>query len=212
MTDLSQVSINLQKLMAEANISSVDLSKRTDIPTDTIKKIKTGKNPNPTIATLRPIAEYFKISVSQLIGDYNYLSNKTAIKLDGKVKNEILNIPLISWEDTINSSPTKSPIDYCTILGYKLSKSSFALKINNDHYGIHREGEIIFIDPEMQPQNKDYLLVHKTGAKIPDIKRLLIHEDTMYLQAIIYDINRTKELNQDYKILGVIAGYEKFSR
>jgi transcriptional regulator with XRE-family HTH domain len=212
MTNLNDLSINLQRLMLEANISSVELSKRINIPTDTIKKIKAGKNINPTIETLKPIAEYFKISVSQLIGDYNYLSNKTSIKLNNKIDNEILNIPVITWEDALNCYSVKNPTDYCTILGYKLSKSSFALKIDNNNYGIHRNGELIFVDPEMKPIDKDYLLVHKIGAKIPDIKKLLIHEDIMYLQVIIYDTNHTIELTQDYKILGVLVGYEKFSR
>ena len=60
---------NLNFLMTKNVLNASELARSTGLPASTIKKIRNHDNPNPTLATLRPLAQYFSISLSQLIGD-----------------------------------------------------------------------------------------------------------------------------------------------
>lgn len=59
----------LTELMARERLSDNDLAARTGVPQPTISRIKSGDSRDPRDSTLRPLAEYFRISLSQLRGD-----------------------------------------------------------------------------------------------------------------------------------------------
>lgn len=58
---------NIRNLREKKGISQDRLSKITDLSLNTIVKIESGKNPNPTINTLYKIAKSFKVKVDDLI-------------------------------------------------------------------------------------------------------------------------------------------------
>lgn len=66
---MNKLGPNLKKLLVKSNLSENELSRRTGIPQQIINRILLGQNKNPKIATLIPLANYFMISISQLIGD-----------------------------------------------------------------------------------------------------------------------------------------------
>lgn len=57
---------NIKKLRQQKGISQDRLSKDSDLALNTIVKIETGDNPNPTVETLQSIARALNISVSSL--------------------------------------------------------------------------------------------------------------------------------------------------
>ena len=59
----------LASLMHKHHIDDAELSKATGIPASTISRMPLNSNANPTAASLRPIARFFNISISQLLGD-----------------------------------------------------------------------------------------------------------------------------------------------
>lgn len=59
---------NIRILREKRGISQDRLSKMADLSLNTIVKIESGKNPNPTIKTLYKIAQSFKVRVDDLIG------------------------------------------------------------------------------------------------------------------------------------------------
>lgn len=59
----------LRNLMLNAKISEYELAKKTGVPQPSINKILNGKNTNPKISTLRPLAQHFMITISELIGE-----------------------------------------------------------------------------------------------------------------------------------------------
>lgn len=61
--------IILQALLDEAGINSFELSKRTDLPYSSINKMLNKPYYSPTLETLKTIANYFDVSIEQLIGD-----------------------------------------------------------------------------------------------------------------------------------------------
>ena len=61
------LSKNLKKLREQRGLSQDRLAKLADIANNTIIKIEQGENQNPTLDTLKKIAQAFEVSVDDLI-------------------------------------------------------------------------------------------------------------------------------------------------
>jgi transcriptional regulator with XRE-family HTH domain len=206
--DLAQ---NLHRLMSNARISSSELARRISVPSDTIKKIRTSKNTNPTLATLKPIANYFNITISQLIGECQGLINELPGTLDNDIKDGLCKIPVISWKDAPLWPNIKNTIkSFYSILGHNLSKLAYGVKIENGDYKAFEIGTVLVVDPEIKYTNNGYVLTHKLNQDTPTIKKLLKNENNYYLETIIYGLNIVQPIAPDDILLGVIIGYEKW--
>ena len=62
----SIISRNIRRIRKKKGISQDRLSKQADLALNTVVKIETGENPNPTVETLQKIANAFGISVGNL--------------------------------------------------------------------------------------------------------------------------------------------------
>jgi len=60
------VSENIRKIRQKKGMSQDRLSKEADLALNTIVKIETGENPNPTVETLEKIAKALGVSVADL--------------------------------------------------------------------------------------------------------------------------------------------------
>lgn len=65
----NKVSNSIRKIRQKKGISQDRLSKEADLALNTIVKIETGENPNPTVETLEKIAKALGISVADLFKD-----------------------------------------------------------------------------------------------------------------------------------------------
>lgn len=63
------VSEILSGLMARQGLTDNELADRSGIPQPTISRIRNGESRDPRDSTLRPLAHYFGLTVSQLRGD-----------------------------------------------------------------------------------------------------------------------------------------------
>jgi transcriptional regulator with XRE-family HTH domain len=63
----STIALNIKKYRQKINVSQDRLSKMADVTYNTIIKIESGANKNPTIETLAKIAKALKVSVDDLI-------------------------------------------------------------------------------------------------------------------------------------------------
>jgi transcriptional regulator with XRE-family HTH domain len=66
---VNKVSDNIRKLRQKKGMSQDRLSKEADLALNTIVKIETGENPNPTVETLEKIAKALGVSVADLFKD-----------------------------------------------------------------------------------------------------------------------------------------------
>ncbi len=62
----NNISKNIRRIRQEKGMSQDRLSKKADLALNTIVKIETGENPNPTAETLKKIAKALDISVGDL--------------------------------------------------------------------------------------------------------------------------------------------------
>lgn len=191
-SDSNALSKNLEFLLKKNGLSLSQLSQACGVDKPIISRILNGKTTNPQVDTLKPIAEFFDITIDQLIG-----VGKTAAEKQYGVVVPIdrLLVPLIEWKhipywrEIKDSYNPKKTID-ARITG---SKDSFAIEIDNNKYEpVFSCGCIIIIDPSIDPKNRDYILTSDENSALPTIEQLIIENDKTFLKTIDSKLNIKK--------------------
>lgn len=76
----------LARLMSQAGLTNNELADKTGIPQPTISRILRNESRDPRDSTLRPLAKYFGITVSQLRGDVPLPSSQVRISANDDVQ------------------------------------------------------------------------------------------------------------------------------
>jgi len=100
MKTTSSMSKILKGLMAELGINESELARRTGVGQPVVHRICSGETDNPKVATLSPIANFFAISISQLIGD----EPLSADRIPGTFNPDAQGwrqIPLLTWPQVL---------------------------------------------------------------------------------------------------------------
>ena len=203
---MKKLSSNLKGLMAEIHISESELARRTSIGQPVIHRIASGETDNPKVATLSPIANFFAISISQLIGDEPLPEHRLPGTFNPGVSGW-MQIPLLTWEQAVewpdlkdHSKPTQSISTDMT-----LSAHAYALVVRDTTMEPRfPEGTILVIDPSLEPRDRDYGIVYVEGNKLPTFKQILIDGDATYLKPLNPDF-KTVLLDKKHKFLGVMV-------
>ncbi|MCX7124282.1 MAG: helix-turn-helix transcriptional regulator [Gammaproteobacteria bacterium] len=77
----------ISSLLDDCNVSETEICRQTNLPRATIYRLKEGLV-DPRLSTLKTFADFFKISIDQLIGEKE-INNKTPCKS--------FNIPIMQW-------------------------------------------------------------------------------------------------------------------
>jgi len=75
---METLSAILSHLMSEKGIKSAELARKTGIGQPVIYRLMTGTTDNPQVLTLKPIADFFGISIDQLLG-FTPLTNQKSL-------------------------------------------------------------------------------------------------------------------------------------
>ncbi|HON21908.1 MAG TPA: helix-turn-helix transcriptional regulator [Candidatus Paceibacterota bacterium] len=62
----NSVSKNIRRIRQAKGMSQDRLSKKADLALNTIVKVETGENPNPTVETLKKIAKALGVTIGDL--------------------------------------------------------------------------------------------------------------------------------------------------
>jgi SOS-response transcriptional repressor LexA len=199
---------NLNLLMTEAQLNAEELSRRIGLPASTIKKIRNNDDPNPTLSTLTPLAKYFSLTISQLVGDEPFPESR--IPGSYKVNPQKLNhIPLVSWQEAIIWPIEDNNIVRPTITTeYEYSKDAYALIVEEDYWENLSKDTVLLVDPALQAEHRDFIIVYKNDSKIPTLKQVLFDEGHMYLKPVTQQYN-IAILTPEHRILGVVVEYKK---
>ncbi|HLB42669.1 MAG TPA: helix-turn-helix transcriptional regulator [Gammaproteobacteria bacterium] len=65
---MENLSTILSHLMSEKGIKSAELARKTGIGQPVVYRLMTGVTENPQVLTLKPIADFFGVSLDQLLG------------------------------------------------------------------------------------------------------------------------------------------------
>jgi SOS-response transcriptional repressor LexA len=170
-----------------------DLARALNIPSPTIHRLVKGKSTRPHASSLEPIANFFSITVEQLLGEETLpkLINNEEITLP--VKSDITIVPIIAWEDIYNikEAKTKSKNNVAVIGN---SHDDYFALIMNDHSMemLFPKRTILIFDPHKKPTDRSFVLVKLAGIETPIFRQLLVDVDHQYLKPLNPDLNMYK--------------------
>jgi len=67
MSTNENLSKNMERLRKQKGLSQEKLARLADVANNTVIKMESGENKNPTLETLRKVAKAFDVSVDELI-------------------------------------------------------------------------------------------------------------------------------------------------
>ena len=191
--------------MDKSQVSITQLHKNTGVPITSIQRMRSDPTANPTIASLKPIADFFNISINQLIGEDPLTENEFAgVYIENKI--EWASIPLITWKQVVswpnNYDKAKKYTLIATDIG--VGKNAYALKVLDEMEDGFRKGSMIIVDPNIEPNDMDYVIAHKVGSAEASLKNFRVYDGEIYLKPLNKHFNSTV-FNQDYKVLGTVV-------
>lgn len=197
---LETLSKNVNRLMENEHISASELGRRINLPASTIKKIRNCDAPNPTVATLLPIARYFSLTLSQLVGDENMPYHA--------IHGTLQKIPVLSWEEVISHTQNPVRISKTMSLDPPESPSAYALVVEQNNLDNLSEGTVLIVNPEIKPKHLDLVIAHKAGQTSVCVKQWIDELGEVYLKPLISGCPFTA-FTQEHTILGVVTEYRK---
>jgi len=198
---LKDLSNNLNILMAKARLNSNELARQINIPATTIKRIRNNEQSNPTVMTLLPIAQYFSISLDQLIGNESFPSKNI-------YPSELHSIPLLTLQEStqyalLNYRKGNSQV----FTELNVSDKAFALIIEENDLDFFPKKSIVITDPGQKPETGNYVVIANIKQNIASIRKYIVEIDQIYLKPLVKGVT-ISVLSPEYKILGVILQYK----
>lgn len=195
------IASNLKKLMERANISEHELSRRTSVKQPIIHRLLSGNNQNPKLLTLKPIADYFMLSVSQLIGEKeieSVWSGLTSKDHQGWVEVQLSNYHQIKSRDGLI-------IPKSIITENNVSRNAFAFYIvDQSMEPLFPEGCMIIIEPEIKPLHNNYILV-KTNNDETLLRNFLSISGENYINPLNSKFGTIVKISSEHEILGTVV-------
>ncbi len=197
---------NLRKLMIKhGNMSVSDLAKATSLPQPTLYQLYTGVTARPRKKTLAALAEYFSVSVEQLIGKEN-LPNQLPQNI--KEQLELNTVPILDWKDlpfwpgSIDLT-TKKEI----FLDKKATPETFAVQMIDDSMEpIFPSGCLLIFDAQKETKDKDCALIFESKTNQFSFKKIFLDGNTVIAQSINPAPQATKamQLTKQDKIIATL--------
>ncbi|MES2998653.1 MAG: S24 family peptidase [Pseudomonadota bacterium] len=196
----------LKGLMAELGINESELARRTGIGQPVVHRICSGETDNPKVATLSPIANFFAVSIDQLIGTEPLSPDRIPGTFNPDAQGW-RQIPLLGWEQILswpNLTQKTGPLPTIST-DIELSQHAYALAVRDTTMEPRfPEGTVLLIDPDLKPNSLDFAIIHIEGQNLPNFKQILIDGEHTILKPLNSDF-KTLLLNKPHKFLGVMV-------
>ncbi len=199
----------LSQLMQEVNINEAELARKTDIPQPTLHRILSGATKSPRGNSLAPLANFFSITINQLMGVDELPENRVKGTHNSRIYGWTP-IPEISWKqaalwEKFQHQLREQTWAFWSSTDLTLSDSAFALTVRGDAMApTFIEGTTLIIDPEVKPKNRDYVVVASAGSASATFRQFLLDGDDEYLRAVNQEF-RTMQLGKGNKIIGTLV-------
>lgn len=204
------ISNTLKQLMSAHKLNTMELARRTGIGQPVIYRLISGETDNPKIITLCALADYFGISVNQLIGDaplpITHGRNKQ------KVNKQVTEIPLINWDEVIDWRAKHDKKHETIFANITPNANLYALKMqDNSMDPVFSKGTILIIDGNKEPSDRSYVVIKLKKEKQIIFRQILIEDDYQYLKPFNPDTEKYKIrlLAKGDKCCGVLIQAQK---
>ena len=209
-SSLNTIGIILTYLIDKHGITESQLARAINLPRATINRIKLGKIVDPKASTLVRIANYFSISVDQLLGVIPFDDENT------NKQNSIVRVPLIEWTQALDFNSVGSIHNYINYDKWSLFECHnkdveprFALKVSGEAmWPYFDEGSVIAVDCNKPPENRNFVVAYIASRDEVILRQLLIDGKTKLLIPI-NNAFASLALNVGDYIIGVVAQAKK---
>ncbi|MCL5261043.1 MAG: helix-turn-helix domain-containing protein [Gammaproteobacteria bacterium] len=204
---MAKLAENLTLLMKEHDVNSCELSRNTGILQPVIYRLMHGETDNPKIATLLPIANYFSLTLNQLIGDAPLPSLSQRCLANNS--SQAIKIPIINWEQAvawpqISNTESAAYLPITTAVG----KDAFILQMKGTTMEPRfPDGTLLLIDTSIPYKDKDFVIAHIEQQPEVIFRQLLFDGNNIALKPLNSDFKTIYlEKNKDrYSIKGVLV-------
>lgn len=192
----------LELLITRSGLSENELARRMNITVATLNKIKTGVITNPTLQTLRCIAQHFGITIDQLLGN---------APLDNFFSKNLYCIPFVDIENIADLDI--SNLNFTNHAQWKRIELIAEESKNHKLFATTIFGEamlplvdketIVVIDKDEIPKNKSLVLVYIAHLDELLLRRMLVDGSFKILKPINSSFPEIRLSTAD-KILSVV--------
>jgi len=203
---MSKLNTILRTLMHEVGITVTELARQTGIGQPVIHRMASGETDNPKVGSLSPIAKFFNVNISQLIGD-EPLDPERFQGSHNPFYRKWSRLPLLTWQQAIHWPEVLVPNEIQSYISTEINVSdkAFAIRMEDttmaDRFPL---GTIFVIEPEMELQDKDFAVIHIDNEDKIQFKQILMDGPDIYLKPLNSDFE-TKKLTATFKTLGVMV-------
>lgn len=206
---------------ADGQISEGELSRKTGVPQSTIHRILAGQIKESKPSTLRPLANYFGLTLSQLQGEEPMpVQRQTGnASIENEQPKNYLGtparlIPLITWEQATNWKTNCQNYQHESNKGWvatnkDVGPNAFGLRIQGNsmtstHGPSFEDGFEIVVDPDRTPQHHDFVVVREANKQSAVLRQLSVEGSSYDLFPLNprYQVTHIEDLNQ---ICGVVC-------
>lgn len=184
------LSTTLKALITKHEISESELARQTGIAQPIIHRILNSQNTNPKLETLKSIADYFMITISQLIGEIPLNAKNDFLKTSDQV---FCAVPLITWEQASlwpkdHEIQRKNTIKILT--NFQISSLAYCLQVKcSSMEPVFPNNSLLIIEPNNTPKNKDFVVIKLNTYHEVVIKQFILDGGNSYLQSLNPDLN-----------------------
>lgn len=186
-------------------MSGTALAKELKLPAPTINRILSGHVGDPRTSTLLLIANYFNITVDQLLGN-SPLPEKyvTQVNNDLEPKAALNLFCLEEGFKELSKNDSQRWFYWRTNRGAKCS-NNFALQISSTKYSPEfAQHTVLIVNPELIASDGDYIIIENEVNKNLSVKKYMVDGDDVYLLPVGPSLKIVQLEANKHQIIGIV--------
>jgi transcriptional regulator with XRE-family HTH domain len=206
-SSFNQIGENISRFMEVHGIDATELARYTGLPTSTISRLRSNPTDcSPNLSSLMPIAEFFHLTISQLIGEDQINPEHYEITLH-QSRQQKISIPLLQAEEIMHHTSGHLVASQYILVDIPIHKEAFAYLLQGSAMEPQfPDKTLLIIDPTIVPENLDYAVVMQFNKKLPIFRQILIEENEKYIKASNPLFNEFTKLSEERdRIIGVMV-------
>jgi len=203
LTQRCSIAENLARFIALKKTTENKVAQDLNIPPISIKRLLSGETTDPRISTLKAIADYFKVSIDNLIAT----EEVAHFGVIGQTKP--LFIPALDWEsaknlDVIDLSHWQEWVPVTVGKNETVSPRSFALESRPSMHPRFQQGTLFIVDPDLSATDGDLVLINLRQNNELTLRELFVDPPEWQLHPINQGSPILKFSKEEHEILGVV--------
>ncbi len=203
---MSKLSTVLKALMHDVGITVTELARQTGVGQPVIHRMASGETDNPKVGSLSPIAKFFGVNISMLVGDEPLATTRFAGSYNPYYRSWS-KLPLLTWAQCSAWPEKHLPAEINSYISTEsnVSDKAFAVRMEDQTMAPHYPKDTFMVfEPTLTASDNDIVAIYIEGQSQIQVKQLMLDGDDLYLKPLNadFEINR---INKPHRILGVLV-------